>query len=154
MYNILAWIPLIFLIFVLYLLLRPEKRKRNFERFDFYTSEYYLSQFDEKKIEYRTRDWGRDDENTEFGVVDISQAANPFEVWMPANERRVSRRHIDLAKKTLANIVEMDAVAHSIATGGGKDYGEYINAIVIEDCLLYTSPSPRDKRQSRMPSSA
>ena len=24
----------------------------------------------------------------------------------------------------------------------------------ICDCLLYTSPSPRDKRQSRMPSSA
>ena len=26
--------------------------------------------------------------------------------------------------------------------------------IDIETCLLYTSPSPRDKRQSRMPSSA
>ena len=25
---------------------------------------------------------------------------------------------------------------------------------LAEDCLLYTSPSPRDKRQSRMPSSA
>ena len=25
---------------------------------------------------------------------------------------------------------------------------------MIKDCLLYTSPSPRDKRQSRMPSSA
>ena len=24
----------------------------------------------------------------------------------------------------------------------------------LHDCLLYTSPSPRDKRQSRMPSSA
>ena len=24
----------------------------------------------------------------------------------------------------------------------------------LEGCLLYTSPSPRDKRQSRMPSSA
>ena len=24
----------------------------------------------------------------------------------------------------------------------------------IDNCLLYTSPSPRDKRQSRMPSSA
>ena len=24
----------------------------------------------------------------------------------------------------------------------------------FKDCLLYTSPSPRDKRQSRMPSSA
>ena len=30
----------------------------------------------------------------------------------------------------------------------GSKYGAY------EDCLLYTSPSPRDKRQSRMPSSA
>ena len=27
-------------------------------------------------------------------------------------------------------------------------------ATIHEDCLLYTSPSPRDKRQSRMPSSA
>ena len=26
--------------------------------------------------------------------------------------------------------------------------------IIIYNCLLYTSPSPRDKRQSRMPSSA
>ena len=25
---------------------------------------------------------------------------------------------------------------------------------LIQSCLLYTSPSPRDKRQSRMPSSA
>ena len=30
-----------------------------------------------------------------------------------------------------------------------------LNAVtIIVDCLLYTSPSPRDKRQSRMPSSA
>ena len=28
------------------------------------------------------------------------------------------------------------------------------NIIEIGPCLLYTSPSPRDKRQSRMPSSA
>ena len=27
-------------------------------------------------------------------------------------------------------------------------------SLMDEDCLLYTSPSPRDKRQSRMPSSA
>ena len=27
-------------------------------------------------------------------------------------------------------------------------------AVVLVGCLLYTSPSPRDKRQSRMPSSA
>ena len=33
---------------------------------------------------------------------------------------------------------------------------EFIDQLVnvFKDCLLYTSPSPRDKRQSRMPSSA
>ena len=29
-----------------------------------------------------------------------------------------------------------------------------LKKLVDTDCLLYTSPSPRDKRQSRMPSSA
>ena len=29
-----------------------------------------------------------------------------------------------------------------------------LNNLTPEVCLLYTSPSPRDKRQSRMPSSA
>ena len=29
-----------------------------------------------------------------------------------------------------------------------------IGPAVLEDCLLYTSPSPRDQRGSRMPSSA
>ena len=31
--------------------------------------------------------------------------------------------------------------------------GRY-NIAIVKPCLLYTSPSPRDKRQSRMPSSA
>ena len=31
---------------------------------------------------------------------------------------------------------------------------EIISTDNIDSCLLYTSPSPRDKRQSRMPSSA
>ena len=30
----------------------------------------------------------------------------------------------------------------------------YLNRGELRVCLLYTSPSPRDKRQSRMPSSA
>ena len=30
----------------------------------------------------------------------------------------------------------------------------HLSALQIINCLLYTSPSPRDKRQSRMPSSA
>ena len=31
---------------------------------------------------------------------------------------------------------------------------DFEDAALGKDCLLYTSPSPRDKRQSRMPSSA
>ena len=32
--------------------------------------------------------------------------------------------------------------------------GKMFGFVRLYDCLLYTSPSPRDKRQSRMPSSA
>ena len=39
--------------------------------------------------------------------------------------------------------------AEEMRTIRGKEIG-----MVFQDCLLYTSPSPRDKRQSRMPSSA
>ena len=42
-----------------------------------------------------------------------------------------------LGNKFLANIREVDAIVH-----------------VIRCCLLYTSPSPRDRTRSRMPSSA
>ena len=35
-----------------------------------------------------------------------------------------------------------------------KKIGFPLNDSVVQSCLLYTSPSPRDKRQSRMPSSA
>ena len=37
----------------------------------------------------------------------------------------------------------------------GHEYTESnLKFCLAYDCLLYTSPSPRDKRQSRMPSSA
>ena len=39
-----------------------------------------------------------------------------------------------------------------IERSGLSKYFHHIE--VLSDCLLYTSPSPRDKRQSRMPSSA
>ena len=40
--------------------------------------------------------------------------------------------------------------------GGGRVKITALEIVIVLlcDCLLYTSPSPRDKRQSRMPSSA
>ena len=42
-------------------------------------------------------------------------------------------------------------------TNDSKDWGEEMDRPEHEqtyDCLLYTSPSPRDRTRSRMPSSA
>ena len=44
-----------------------------------------------------------------------------------------------------------------VVTGGQKglvDIALFSGIGLLGGCLLYTSPSPRDKRQSRMPSSA
>ena len=43
-----------------------------------------------------------------------------------------------------------DAVISAVR-GGLK---QYANNSLLENCLLYTSPSPRDVEESRMPSSA
>ena len=48
-------------------------------------------------------------------------------------------------------LVLVDGLRVISPTGDGADFGQ-IAALNV--CLLYTSPSPRDKRQSRMPSSA
>ena len=39
-------------------------------------------------------------------------------------------------------------------TAEGRPYRGRLDAPVTMDCLLYTSPSPRDRTRSRMPSSA
>ena len=47
----------------------------------------------------------------------------------------------------VANLI-VAQLLHLESEDPDKDISLYVN------CLLYTSPSPRDKRQSRMPSSA
>ena len=49
----------------------------------------------------------------------------------------------------LYDLFDDDDGADSASYGLAPIYGAF-----IDPCLLYTSPSPRDKRQSRMPSSA
>ena len=40
------------------------------------------------------------------------------------------------------------------AAGDGERFGEKKQLKLLNGCLLYTSPSPRDVEESRMPSSA
>ena len=49
--------------------------------------------------------------------------------------------------------------AAEMSTEPGSEFSMWEGSIVgknleFEDCLLYTSPSPRDRQKSRMPSSA
>ena len=58
---------------------------------------------------------------------------------------------IDGVQKDLHDIIDADASVSIITID--SDEGLEIMRHTLT-CLLYTSPSPRDKRQSRMPSSA
>ena len=55
---------------------------------------------------------------------------------------------------TIPNIPNIDVDADMIVFTGGEtnDNREQIERMLF--CLLYTSPSPRDRQKSRMPSSA
>ena len=60
---------------------------------------------------------------------------------------------------TKADLVEQVTEAITRTAGptiSKKDCARVVDAFLdaIKDCLLYTSPSPRDRQKSRMPSSA
>ena len=67
---------------------------------------------------------------------------------------------IDDKDKKPASIVSpvpetnQDGVDNYIASGFYGSYVDIEGVYRTESCLLYTSPSPRDRQKSRMPSSA
>ena len=67
-----------------------------------------------------------------------------FEIWNTDGEAIQSKDQIDRA--------DIDIILSP--TKGGSKFRYFKINPTPEGCLLYTSPSPRDKRQSRMPSSA
>ena len=60
------------------------------------------------------------------------------------NKKNSNLRLISSTIKNLSKKGINDLTMNDVSQGAGLSQG----------CLLYTSPSPRDKRQSRMPSSA
>ena len=75
-----------------------------------------------------------------FVVGDELQDSQPVE--KPGNIE-LTTEHVVIFKDGYCLVVK-DGMAKTDENGFAHTY----------DCLLYTSPSPRDKRQSRMPSSA
>ena len=66
----------------------------------------------------------------------------------------VSRKVIARAEKQIADTYGLDRVMIEPRYNmPGELSNEYIKSL-YDDCLLYTSPSPRDVEENRMPSSA
>ena len=67
--------------------------------------------------------------------------------------------NVDIVQKWVSELAKLDISIFSLSDTIGVSTPDSIsylfsNLIPAYPCLLYTSPSPRDKRQSRMPSSA
>ena len=54
----------------------------------------------------------------------------------------------------LRNVIQPRLRGQNIFLAPGSDREAFASAGLVDGCLLYTSPSPRDQRGSRMPSSA
>ena len=67
------------------------------------------------------------------------------------SELNAERENISISEQELK--ISMSSYFPTITLEGSKSQDE-TDKLTNRDCLLYTSPSPRDKRQSRMPSSA
>ena len=85
----------------------------------------------------------QNDNGSKFLEIDVSESITAKEVLELSEVKRFYQQEIDLLRVGI-NGEELD----------GKYKAHPINYRMSHGCLLYTSPSPRDQRGSRMPSSA
>ena len=81
---------------------------------------------------------------------DIADIVSQISGKMQSADAQSSDGHsfADLLKEAIKNIPESNAEANVAESGKSLPQSPF------NDCLLYTSPSPRDPKTSRMPSSA
>ena len=83
----------------------------------------------------------------EYSVVRLCHAMqvskSGFYSWLNSEPSPRKKRTDSIRKAVLEVYQESNSI-----------YGSYKIAEVLKSCLLYTSPSPRDRTRSRMPSSA
>ena len=77
--------------------------------------------------------------------------ANIFEVPQPSNDLLEKAYQVRLASIKISQTENQNRIK---ALNFMADYLEKNTKEILDACLLYTSPSPRDKTVSRMPSSA
>ena len=74
--------------------------------------------------------------------------------WEELPESQEPHRFCDQCEQNVYWADNYDEASEHAEAGHCIAYQLPLGMIIMGPCLLYTSPSPRDKRQSRMPSSA
>ena len=74
---------------------------------------------------------------------------NPYKVWI--SEIMLQQTQVNTVIPYYQRFIERFPDIEALANSTEEEVLSYWSGL---GCLLYTSPSPRDKRQSRMPSSA
>ena len=75
----------------------------------------------------------------------------------PPAVRTPTRQADNLASSAHASLLDLISEGEIEGFPSARDYTrgtDNYNKALLKDCLLYTSPSPRDVEESRMPSSA
>src|SRR5674476_895378 len=93
-------------------------------------------------------------------TFDAAPARGPVEELLEAARLAVFRRGIEARFRADLKIPNMPTQCRgwgdtqSVIDTIGPTPGENLGTAIVTVCLLYTSPSPRDRQKSRMPSSA
>ena len=106
----------------------------------------------ETEEEAQRREW------LESRVKELEQQNKLLEDNLARTESSAAAAAVDAARRGVSsNSADEEGrtrrVRDSAADGGGAAASVY-DGVLLESCLLYTSPSPRDATLSRMPSSA
>ena len=83
-----------------------------------------------------------------FGLVSI------FAIWFLMNRETGPDPDLQLAEAQSDRELWLRAKPRLLTKGQGDVVRKEFNRGELINCLLYTSPSPRDRTRSRMPSSA
>ena len=89
--------------------------------------------------------------------IEAASNMDPGELLSHANETNRNSESNSQQQGTLNNsrdFFDSSGTSGSISLDQIESDADFLKLLGVGTCLLYTSPSPRDKRQSRMPSSA
>ena len=83
----------------------------------------------------------------------VNSVVKQFLQFLPNMTNQEAKNFIEKNSKTIGNKFNNQTDRKKLALDSEELYSSVLGEIV-SDCLLYTSPSPRDGLLSRMPSSA